>query len=178
MTDSALSAARSIGRARKAIGLGTICFGIGCIFVLDQFDIVMNASRSMEEPAFIMFEHPVLLTRGAVVSARMPPVLQSRFGDYRFVKRIGGIPGDQITVSDDGAPCINDICYPTWSQNGVPVGSALAPGIIPEDHYALFGTSEDSLDSRYAVIGLIPADDILGRGWVMPFMADFRGAAE
>lgn len=178
MTDTSLRQTPTISRARKAFGYGTLMFGVGCIFVLDQFDIVMNASRSLEEPAYFMFERPVFLTYGAVVSARMPEVLQSRFGDYQFVKRIGGMPGDAITLDADGNPCVNGHCYPAWSRNGVPISPPITPGIIPEGHYALFGTSEDSLDSRYAVIGLIPEHDLLGRGWPMSFMSDYRVAPE
>ena len=160
--------------ARRAFGYGTLCFGIGCIFVLDQFNIIMNASKSLDEPAFIVFEHPIWLRRGAVVAAQMPPVLQEKFGEYQYVKRIGGLPGDEITLDADGNPCVANQCYPLWTKDGDPVAPVIATGVIPEGHYALFGTSADSLDSRYGVIGLIAADQLIGRGWPLPMMADFR----
>ena len=163
-------------RARRAFGYGPIIFGVGCIYVLDQFNLIMNASQSLDEPAFVVFEHPILLRRGAVIAAEMPEVLQDRFGEFQFVKRIGGLPGDEITINADGSPCVNDQCYPPWIKDGHPVAARIAPGVIPDGHYAVFGTSPDSLDSRYSVIGLISEDRLIGRGWPLPVMADFREA--
>ncbi len=178
MTDASLAKDKKpkVSRARRAFGFGTICFGVGCIFVLDQFNIIMNASQSLDEPAFVVFEHPILLRRGAVVAAQMPDVLQDRFGDYQFVKRIGGLPGDEITLDADGSPCVNDACYPLWIKDGQPVAARISPGVIPDGHYAVFGTSPDSLDSRYGVIGLISEDQLIGRGWPLPMIADWREA--
>ncbi len=178
MTDASLAKEKKpkVSRARRAFGFGTICFGVGCIFVLDQFNIIMNASQSLDEPAFVVFEHPILLRRGAVVAAQMPEILQDRFGEYQFVKRIGGLPGDEITLDPDGSPCVNDQCYPLWIKDGEPVAARIAPGVIPDGHYAVFGTSPDSLDSRYSVIGLISEDRLIGRGWPLPVMADWREA--
>lgn len=174
MTDLASALRPKISRARKVFGVGTLFFGVGCIFILDQCDIVLNASRSLEEPAYLMYERPVLLSYGVVVSAQMPDVLRSRFGEYQFVKRIGGMPGDEITLDAEGSPCVNDQCYPIWIKDGEPVADGIAPGVIPDGHYAVFGTSPDSLDSRYSVIGLISEDRLIGRGWPLPVMADWR----
>ena len=174
MTDLAHSFKPKIGRARKAFGVCTLLFGVACIFVLDQCDIVLNASRSLEEPAYLMYERPVLLSYGVVVSARMPDALRSRFGEYQFVKRIGGMPGDEITLDADGSPCVNNICYPLWFKDSQPVADRIAPGVISDGHYAVFGTAPDSLDSRYDIIGLISEDRLIGRGWPLPFIADWR----
>jgi type IV secretory pathway protease TraF len=176
MTDTATKP--QIGIVRKVFGYALLGFGITCIMVLDQVDIVMNASHSLEEPAYLMVEHPVLLSHGTLVSATMPDALQASFGDYQFVKRIGGLPGDVITLNADGNPCINDQCYPPFLKNDAPISPLIAPGVIPDQHYALFGTSHDSLDSRYQVIGLISEDQLIGRGWPMPFIADWREAAQ
>ncbi|MEO1563948.1 MAG: S26 family signal peptidase [Pseudomonadota bacterium] len=165
-----------ISRARRALGYGTIFFGVGCIVVFDQFDIIMNASQSLDEPAFVLFEHPVFLRRGAVVAAAMPDVLHEQFGDYLFVKRIGGLPGDEITLDTDGSPCVNGQCYPLWLKDDEPVAARIEPGIIPDGHYAVFGNSPDSLDSRYSVVGLIAEDQLVGRGWPLPLMPDWREA--
>lgn len=159
---------------RKLLGWLLLTFGCLCIFFLDRTDIVMNASNSLEEPAYLMLEHPVLLSRGTVISAAMPEVLKAKFGDLHYVKRIGGLPGDEITLDAAGTPCIGDHCYPPFLKDGQPIAPVMTAGVIPDDHYAVFGTSADSLDSRYAVIGLIHRDQLLGRGWAMPFMSDWR----
>ncbi len=174
MSNLTFSHRPKISRARKVFGACTIFFGISCLFVLSQFDIVMNASRSLDEPAFVVFKHPILLRRGAVVVAEMPDALQDRLGEFAYVKRIGGVPGDEITLAADGNPCVNDICYPLWIKDDGPFAPGVTPGIIPPGHYALFGTAPDSLDSRYSIIGLIPEETLQGRGWPLPIMADWR----
>lgn len=163
---------------RKAVGVIFIMGGIASLLVLDQVDIVVNGTRSLEAKAFVMWERPVLLNEGAVVSAEMPDLLKDKFGEFLFVKRIGGMPGDHVSVRDDGAPCVRDVCYTLAKKDGKPVGSALPEGTIPEGHYALFGDGETSLDSRYAAIGLVSLDDLKGRGWAIPWVADWRGHSE
>ena len=172
------SAPQKIGFARRAVGYGTILFGCGCIFVMDHVDIIMNASQSLDEPSFVMLDAPIFLSHGVVVSATMPEVLQANYGQFQYVKRIGGVPGDEITLDANGNPCINDVCYPLWMKDDAPFAPVITPGIIPPNHYALFGTSPDSLDSRYSMIGLIPEETLQGRGWPLPIMADWREVSQ
>lgn len=171
-----MSDVKKIGWVRKTFGAVLFGFGCCCLLVLDQVDIVMNASESLDEPAFLLIEHPVFLGKHAVVAAKMPDVLQPKFGDENlYVKRIGGIPGDVITLDHLGNPCIADFeCFPLQIKNGKPISSAIPPGVIPADHFAVFGTSEDSLDSRYEAIGLIHKDDLVGRGVAVPWATDWR----
>ena len=161
---------------RKTFGYGLI--GIGCfsILVLDRTDIVMNATHSLHEPAFLMVDTPILLTRGSVVASEMPEVLKETFGEFTFVKRIGGLPGDEITLDESGNPCIQEVCFPPFLKDGKPVGALIEAGFIPEGHYALFGTEPDSLDSRYQAIGFVPHEKLVGRGWALPMMPDWREA--
>ena len=46
--------------------------------------------------------------------------------------------------------------------------SGIAPGIVPPGHFYLHADHADSHDSRYAEIGLVPRERILGRAIVMP----------
>lgn len=170
-----MSTRPQIGMVRRVLSWMLLTFGCLCIFCLDRVDIVMNASDSLEDPAFLMLEHPILLHKGAVVSARMPEPLRANFAEYHFVKMIGGMPGDTITYDPEGNPCVDDYaCFPLYQQNGTPILPAIAAGVIPDDHYALFGTADKSLDSRYATIGLIHKDQLLGRGIAVPWAPDWR----
>ncbi|WP_342075152.1 S26 family signal peptidase [Yoonia sp. SS1-5] len=170
-----MSAPHDIGLVRRIASWILLTFGCLCIYFLDHVDIVMNASDSLDEPAFLMLDTPILLHKGAVVSAQMPEPLQVKFSGYHFVKLIGGMPGDEITYDDQGNPCIDDDeCFPLFEKDGAPILPAIAPGVIPEDHYALFGTADKSLDSRYATIGLIHADQLLGRGIAVLWAPDWR----
>jgi len=44
----------------------------------------------------------------------------------------------------------------------------VSPGRVPQDHYFVFADHADSHDSRYAEVGLVPRDRILGRAVALP----------
>ncbi len=160
---------------RKTLGWCLLAFGCLSIFFLDRVDIVMNASTSLEDPAYLMLEHPVALTKGAVIAAEMPEPLKAKFDGFQYVKVIRGLPGDEITLDGAGNPCINAFeCFPLSRENGEPISPAIKPGVIPANHFAVFGTSDDSLDSRYAAIGLVHKDELIGRGIALPWVPDWR----
>ena len=87
-----------------------------------------------------------------------------------YLKTVRGVPGMRIEVDEDG----------TVRLDGEPVGrakahardgrplAAIAPGIVPPGHFYLHADHVDSHDSRYAEIGLVPRDRILGRAIAMP----------
>ena len=87
-----------------------------------------------------------------------------------YLKTVHGLPGARIDVDGDG----------TVRIDGVPLGraktqaldgralDAVAPGIVPPEHYYVHGDHRDSHDSRYAEIGLVPRDRILGRAVALP----------
>lgn len=170
-----MSDTANIGPVRKVLSSGLLAFGCLCIFFLDRVDIVMNASTSLEDPAYLMLDHPMFLRRGAVVAADMPEALRARYDGFHYVKVIRGLPGQEITLDEAGNPCIDGFeCFPLLPKDGQPILPAIRPGVIPPDHYAVFGTSPDSLDSRYAAIGLIHKDDLIGRGIAVPWAPDWR----
>ena len=170
-----MSCATKIGPMRRVFGWCLLVFGGLCIFLLDRVDIVMNASTSLEDPAYLMLEHPVVLTKGAVIAAKMPDPLKAKYDGFHYVKVIRGLPGDEVTLDGAGNPCIEDFeCFPLFRENGEPIAPAIKPGVIPADHFAVFGTSADSLDSRYDAIGLVHKDDLIGRGIALPWVPDWR----
>lgn len=157
------------GVARKAFGLGLIAAGFGTFFVMDQATLVLNASKSLPQNAFLIFDYPSQIRRGSVVAFDMPRILKDRYEDALFVKVVAGLPGDMIRRNHEGAPCINDACFPVQIVNDKPVADAIPEGRIPPGHYAVFGTAQNSLDSRYAVIGLMPESTLRGTGFAIPF---------
>ena len=87
-----------------------------------------------------------------------------------YLKTVLGIPGDRIGVDRAG-----------WvSLNGEPLGRAKPlgldgraltgadPGVIPPGHYYLHADHVDSHDSRYAEVGLVRRERILGRAVALP----------
>lgn len=163
---------------RKGFGWSCIVLGCGTIMALDQLDIVVNGSDSLAGAAYIMWEQPRFLDHGAIVAAKMPKPLEAQYGEHVFVKRIGGMPGDVIEVTVDGTACIQSSCYPPMLKDGVPVAAPITAQVIPHGHYALVGDTPDSLDSRYKVIGLMPEEQLVGRGWTLPWFPRWQGAAE
>lgn len=84
--------------------------------------------------------------------------------DAPFVKEFAGVPGDVVTVSG------RDVFV-----NGRPVGRAkersrtgyplavITGGVIPEGMYYVHAPHPDSLDSRYAMVGLVHGSRVMGR---------------
>lgn len=154
---------------KRGLGLFALAFGGSAMFTLHNADIVINATDSMSQNAYLVYEWPVVLVRGSVVSTDMPPILSAKFGEYQFVKVIRGLPGDTITVDEHGTVCVAGYCVEPLIEDGKPWAPAISGGVIPPDHYAVFGTAPHSLDSRYEVIGLISGSTIRGAGFAIPF---------
>ena len=114
--------------------------------------------------------------RGAVVVA-MSPIDTGAF----WVKRVIGLPGELVAVSDDGQVLIDSAPLPEVPVPEVPVAEVPAPGARPADtrarvqstlpwlcdhnEYFLMGDNRaDSNDSRR--YGPVPSDSIVGRVWL------------
>lgn len=81
-----------------------------------------------------------------------------------FVKHVLGVPGDVVTVRGREF-FINGQSVgiaKTHSKTGL-VAIMASPGVIPAGHYFMSAPNKDSLDSRYAVIGLIDAKRLVGK---------------
>ena len=87
-----------------------------------------------------------------------------------YVKAVRGVPGMAVTVAEDRTVLLDGEPVgraKTHALDGRPL-AAIAPGVIPPGHYYLFADHADSHDSRYAEIGLVPRERILGRAIAMP----------
>ena len=87
-----------------------------------------------------------------------------------YLKTVRGVPGMAVTVDADGTVRLDGVPAgraKTHALDGRPL-AAIAPGVIPAGHYYLFAEHADSHDSRYAEIGLVAAELILGRALAMP----------
>ena len=97
--------------------------------------------------------------QAALVGSRVP-----------YLKTVRGLPGAVVTVDVDrtvridGAPVAR---AKSRALDGRPL-QAIRPGVIPEGHYYVHAGHRDSHDSRYAEIGLVPRDRILGRAVALP----------
>ena len=103
--------------------------------------------------------------RGSIVVAEMP----SLSGDDSLlinVKRVVGLPGELVSVGNDGAVSIEGLSL----SEPYLVGAPAVPGpglswLCDDDAYFLMGDNRyDSWDSRR--FGPIPASNIVGRMWL------------
>ncbi|WP_052163013.1 S26 family signal peptidase [Aquabacterium sp. NJ1] len=81
-----------------------------------------------------------------------------------FVKYLAGVPGDKVeregrNFSIDGKALGT---AKTHSLGGIPL-EASQPGVIPPGYVYAFAPHKDALDSRYAVLGLVPQSAVIGR---------------
>lgn len=86
-----------------------------------------------------------------------------------FIKYLIGLPGDRIEVTGDrvylhtsrGRLDMGRV-KPT-TKHGVAL-APIQPQTIPEGYVYMWSPHVDGLDSRYAVVGLVPVKSIAGRG--------------
>ena len=87
-----------------------------------------------------------------------------------YLKTVRGVPGMRVTVGEDRTVFLDGEAVgraKTHALDGRPL-AAVAPDTIPPGRYYLFADHADSHDSRYAEIGLVPRERILGRAVAMP----------
>ena len=87
-----------------------------------------------------------------------------------YLKTVRGLPGSRVTVDADRTVRVDGAALArakTRALDGRPL-AAIAPGTIPSGHYYLHADHPDSHDSRYAEIGLVPRERILGRAVALP----------
>ncbi len=114
-------------------------------------------------------------TRGDVIVFVAPPAPSQ---DY--VKRIVGVPGDVITISN-GAPMVNGVTLKEYyvqpaNMGATPGDTAINKMIVPPDDFFVLGDNRmGSSDSR--TWGLLPRKNIIGRAALVywPFGQDNNG---
>ena len=83
-----------------------------------------------------------------------------------YVKRVVGEPGDKVQIKD-GAVYVNGELFDQTDTEAIET-AGLAEEVITvgEDEYFVLGDNRDnSEDSRYANIGNVKKDDIVGKAW-------------
>lgn len=85
--------------------------------------------------------------------------------ENELVKRVIGIPGDEIDIRKDGTVCVNGNPESVISDKEEnKKGDVSYPLIVPRGQYYVMGDNRAvSLDSRYSQIGTIPIEKIDGK---------------
>lgn len=146
------------------MALGALVVVLG-FWTVHCFRLGLNGSSSLPENAFLLWTWPKVIRPGVVIAAEPPAAVRERFKGVLFMKRVVGMPGDPITHSADGAVCVRGECFAPQVVDCRPFAPLLPEGVIPEGAVAAFGESPDSLDSRYALIGLFPIAEVQAVGF-------------
>lgn len=145
--------------------------------------IDVNYTESLPDHVFITVKGwKTGLKRGDYIAYRFPtesPISPFRKGDH-MVKIIGGVGGDTVTMTEargftvlsPGETLGASMMIPgsngtlgvakTISRRGKPLETGPV-GVIPDGSFYVYAPHPDSLDSRYAIVGWVTKDDIIGR---------------
>ena len=87
---------------------------------------------------------------------------------YYNIKRIIGLPGETIQITDNAILIDGEIIEePIQTEEMDNYGLATEPIILDENEFFVLGDNRNSSeDSRFANVGNIIKDDILGRAWI------------
>ena len=105
------------------------------------------------------------IASGDTVPFKLPNVAGSKV----YVKRIIGLPGETVQIKEghvyiNGALLENDISNEDILTKGL-AGNEI---ILKADEYFVLGDSRNnSEDSRFASIGLVKKEDIIGSAWLV-----------
>jgi conjugal transfer pilin signal peptidase TrbI len=146
---------------------------LGCAALLVVIAIFVrigfNATTSLHARVFLVVKHLQPQQRGEYVVFRW----EGQGGFYRagdwFTKIIAGVPGDRIEVAPDGLVLVGGRAIgraQPFSSKGMRL-EAIQPGVVPAGHFFVAGESEDSLDSRYKIVGLVPKERLVGRAYAL-----------
>ena len=162
------SAGRRACAARRARGnriLAVSALSVGAWLVLAS-RVYVNASWSDDAWAYVLL--PIgTPQRGDVVIFDPPDELGA---NAPYLKSVRGVPGDRIAVDERRRVSVNGEIVGRAKALALD-GRALEPvpsGLVPQGQYFVFADHLDSHDSRYAEVGLVPRDRILGRAVALP----------
>ena len=127
-----------------------------------RYSFGVNETNSLPDWAFITDLQNRRPQRGQEVQFVAP---DNRYYPHgaRFVKKVWGVPGDLVTrVGRTYFVNGRSVGYAKeHSQEGFPTN--LGPtGVIPPEHYYVGSESRDGFDSRYAEIGWIGRERVVG----------------
>ena len=120
--------------------------------------------------------HIIIPTALLVDVIVFPHYDQMRGTEVYYIKRIIGMPGETIQISDgviyiideNGDKTVLDEEY-GYYLNGMEMNGGIAstPITIPDDKYFVLGDNRNnSKDSRDATVGLVDRDEIMGKAWL------------
>ncbi len=140
--------------------------GLAAVWLLLASRIHVNASWS--DDAWGYFVVPIGTPRLGDRVVFDPPGAIGASAPY--LKTVRGLPGSWVAVDQYRDVWVNGIRLGHAKHRALDgrVLSAADAGVIPPDRYYLHADHADSHDSRYAEIGLVGREQIVGRAFALP----------
>ncbi len=166
---------RTAGPRRRHVGLA-VMIALALVWLGAASRVHVNASWSDEAwgyAAFPLFGQDPQPGDRVLFEPRPPqgPGQAPSFDSpVPYLKTVRGVPGMRVSVGMDRTVFLDGEAVgraKTHALDGRPL-QAIAPGVIPPGHFFLNADHQDSHDSRYAEIGLVPRGRILGRAVRLP----------
>ena len=142
--------------------------GSGILWFGQNYKVVFNVTDSLPGRVYLIVKGEMPTKNDEPVAFRwVDAQKQTQFpSGVTFLKLAAGLPGDNVIQRQDGVSVGHWTLQPKeFSKKGMRLQANRFAGEIPTGHYFMVGTHKDSLDSRYEMVGLIPAHRIVGRAY-------------
>ncbi len=129
---------------------------------------VLGMNRSESLPYHLVAIHKGEMPERGELVAFYPGATSFYPAGVWFVKYLSGTPGDRVTRRGN-VVYVNDrevARLKPAAKNGMPLFPG-PTGVIPEGHYFVSTPHPDGFDSRYAEIGFVPQEKIIGKAYVL-----------
>lgn len=124
---------------------------------------VLQISGTSMEPTLNDKEIVVLVKTG---NLKQGDLCGFSYSNKILIKRIIGLPGDFVTISNDGTVMVNGdkIEEPYLADKSLGECDIEFPYQVPENHYFVLGDHRStSIDSRNSVIGCVTEEQVVGK---------------
>lgn len=157
---------KTLKKFAKTVSI-TLCV-IGVVAAIStKYRVVFPVTESLDGKLyFVVMGNVRTLKKGDVVFFEPP---ENPFYKIKFLKKVGGLPGDKIKVRDsafyvNGKHCCDHAQILPEASNG----TLLYPNDnieVGADEFLAFGDHARSFDSRYKRIGNLKQSSIVGKGY-------------
>jgi signal peptidase I len=150
---------------RKPVRNLVLVLGLGLLGMLLPRHVGISETRSLEHTVFLLgYHHPREIERGEYLQFGLKG--DPHVGDRVLIKRVVGVPGDEVETTADGRYLVNGVLVAVakpYSLEGERLTWFRFRGQIPAGRYFVCGEHKDSYDSRY--FGLVDARDVVSMAY-------------
>jgi len=101
--------------------------------------------------------------RGDIIVFSPPPVLEEQDVRDDLIKRVIGLPGDEVAISNGEVRINGDTLSESYIKEAI--GYEFGPVTVPPDHYLVLGDNRNNSFDSHAW-GFVPRDNVIGRALV------------